>query len=202
MHGITYKRSGKGKRSNILNPQYRTQKRNSKIHGHNNIRVGQWFPSQLSALFHGAHGSSQGGIHGDQSTGAYSIVISGKYEDLDQDRGDTVYYSGSGSHENTDPRNIPDTTAGTQALSVSLSQQRDVRVLRAAARRSRYAPSHGYRYDGLYRVVAALTPLNSLGGMYEQFKLVRVEGQTSLDECRRAPSGPQVRDYEKINDYF
>jgi hypothetical protein len=51
-------------------------------------------------------------------------------------------------------------------------------------------------------VVAALTPLNSLGGMYEQFKLVRVEGQTSLDECRRAPSGPQVRDYEKINDYF
>jgi hypothetical protein len=200
MHGTALRISDRGTKTKVLNAKLR--KRSAKAFGHNGLQVGQWFPSQLVALFNGAHGSSQAGIYYGDGIGAYSIVISGTYEDLDQDRGDTIFYSGSGSHENSKPDSLPPRTAGTEALSISLSSGKAVRVLRSGAGKSRHAPSVGLRYDGLYRVVDALTPRNSLGGLYEQFKLVRIDGQTSLDECRRAPSGPQVRDYNKINDGF
>lgn len=201
MHGMALRISDRGGRSKILNTKLR--KRSADVFGHNKLQVGQWFPSQMVALFNGAHGHPQAGIYNNvDGTGAYSIVISGAYEDLDQDRGETVYYSGSGSHDNEDPKAIPPTTAGTRALSISLSSGKPVRVLRSYKGKSRFAPSVGLRYDGLYHVVDALTPRNTRGGLYEQFKLVRMEGQTSLEECRRAPSGPQVRDYHKINDGF
>jgi hypothetical protein len=200
MHGLAQRVSDKGTKTKVLSTRLR--KRNADVFGNNKLQVGQWFPSQLSALFNGAHGHSQAGIHYGSGTGAYSIVISGAYEDLDQDRGETIYYSGSGSHDNDLPNSLPPRTAGTEALSISLSNQKPVRVLRSGAGKSRFAPSVGLRYDGLYRVVDALTPLNSVGGLYEQFKLERIDGQTSLEECRRVPSGSQVRDYYKINDGF
>ncbi len=36
------------------------------------------------------------------------VILLNGYEDLDRDLGDTVFYSGSNSHENTDP-DIPGT---------------------------------------------------------------------------------------------
>lgn len=42
----------------------------------------------------GVHGSPRQGIHGDHERGAFSICLSGKYED-DDDRGDTMYVASS-----------------------------------------------------------------------------------------------------------
>lgn len=46
--------------------------------------------TRMVALFCGAHGATQGGIYGNRETGAYSVVISGEYDDLDQDYGNVL----------------------------------------------------------------------------------------------------------------
>lgn len=180
-----------------------TPKRDPRKHGHNGIAIGQWYAKQCIAFIRGAHGSLMAGIAGstDADTGgAWSIVISGKYDDLDTDHGDVVYYSGSGSHENDNPRAPAQSTHGTNALHASLGSRKPVRVLRAAQGRSRFAPACGIRYDGLYRVASLRTPLNSKGGMYEQFKLVRLENQGELPTNR--PTAREVYEFGKIKDGY
>ncbi|KXJ93874.1 PUA-like domain-containing protein [Microdochium bolleyi] len=204
MHGVI---TGRGKNNRIvrrLNPLL--QRKKTTVYGHNGIPVGAWFPLQLVALFNGAHGSAMGGIHGDTQLGAYSIVIANTYDDLDTDDGDMIYYSGSNSHKNTDPKRPAESTNGTQALKASFRTQNPVRVLRsggssAVAKRSRnsYLPEAGIRYDGLYRVVNMRTPKNRNGGMYEQFRLERLPEQPTLAEIREtSPTQQQLRDLREI----
>ncbi|KAJ2985114.1 hypothetical protein NUW58_g5710 [Xylaria curta] len=78
-------------------------RKSAKVYGHNDIALGTWYPYQINALFWGAHGARMGGIAGSVTTGAYSIVVSSTYEDLDTDNGDTLFYSGSNSHDNANP---------------------------------------------------------------------------------------------------
>lgn len=184
MHGIAYKKGEKKVR--VLDPRY--QKRDAAVFGHNKLRNGDWFAGHLPALFRGAHGTSMAGIAGSRETGAYSIVVSGLYDDLDQDHGNILFYSGSGSHNNTDPHAPAKSTSGTLALHKSLETQKPVRVLRSDSGKSKYAPTCGYRYDGLYRVESVNYPKNGKGGLYEQFKLVRLEGQSDIDIRRPTPT--------------
>ncbi|KAK3714839.1 hypothetical protein LTR37_007574 [Vermiconidia calcicola] len=200
MHGLALKKGHSGKRSYILDTRY--QKGDSNVYGDNGIDVGTWFPFQMTALFNGAHGSTTAGIAGSRDTGAYSIVVAGQYDDLDSDHGDYLYYSGSRSHDNTDPRQSAPSSGGTLALHASLRTGNPVRVLRSASGKSRYAPFYGLRYDGLYRVVSLQEPMNGKGGRYEQFRLERLDDQTSIDELRRTrPSQRERRDYEKIGEW-
>lgn len=53
--------------------------------GDNSLKPGDWFPYQMAALFNGAHGSAQSGVVGDDKYGAHSIVLSGKYKDVDDE---------------------------------------------------------------------------------------------------------------------
>lgn len=168
MHGVI---TGRGKNNRIvrrLNPIL--PKKKATIFGHNDIPVGSWWPLQLVALFNGAHGSAMGGICGDTQLGAYSIVIANTYDDLDTDDGEVVFYSGSNSHKNTNPRKPEDSSQGTQALKASLRRGTAVRVLRSGGSTkvknragNKYLPEAGIRYDGLYRVVSMTTPKNKKG---------------------------------------
>jgi len=131
-----------------------------------------------------------------------SIVLSGKYDDLDRDEGETIYYSGSRSHENTNPNHPGDSTTYTRALKRSMQTRKPVRVLRAASSKNPYAPSVGIRYDGLYEVVALSNPINPNGGMYERFKLVRQNGgQPSLGSFT-SPTSQQSHDYSHVKDGY
>ena len=197
MHGALRVRNGS--RTNTQRDE-RYNKRIANVFGHNKIEVGTWFAFQLIALFKGAHGSSQAGIYGNETTGAYSVVVSGQYDDLDHDYGDKLYYSGSGSHENTDPKNPAKSTHGTNALHTSIYTQKPVRVLRSYTGKSKWAPTVGYRYDGLYKVTEVNYPENAKGGMFEQFKLVRCEDQAPINTSR--PSSIEVRDYDEIKRQF
>ncbi|KAK4622457.1 E3 ubiquitin-protein ligase ORTHRUS 1 [Fulvia fulva] len=202
LHGLALKRSDERKVL-IMYPEYADQQRPAKVFGHNDITVRRWFPKQLCAVFHGAHGQHQAGIHGDPNKGAYLVVVSGQYDDLDQDRGDVLFYSGSGSHANTNPRQTPTPTNGTKALHASLASEQPVRVLRSHSGQSRYAPSKGLRYDGLYRVTAVRNPTNIHGGLYEQFKLERISQeeddlQIPLERCKARPNGQDLSDYDRI----
>ncbi|KAI7501855.1 hypothetical protein KC367_g2554 [Hortaea werneckii] len=166
MHGVAPKYGQGGRKTYVLDPRY--EKRDSRVIGSNNIKVGKWFPRQLVALFHGAHGHQQAGICGDEKSGAFSIVVSGQYELLDTDRGTYLYYSGSGSVDNTDPRQPAPSTTGTMALHTSLGNGNPL-------------------------------PYQLQGGMYEQFKLERNDGQTDINMLIYSPSPVEIGQYQQIN---
>lgn len=201
MHGIAVHKHD-GKKNNLLDPRYEHRKRDARNYGHNGLTVGQWFPIQLVALFNGAHGSAQGGIHGDKANGAFSILVGGKYDLLDTDNGNTLFYSGTGSCDNRDPDNPVPSTQGTLALHASMRTRTPVRVMRAAGSSSSFAPSLGLRYDGLYIVEEVILSENTKGGKYEKFKLVREPNQRHLNELVTIPSIRQQNDYARIKDYF
>ncbi|KAI0458530.1 hypothetical protein F5B21DRAFT_512030 [Xylaria acuta] len=201
MYGIIVDTSGKRK-------DYRLRadipRKSAKVYGHNDIALGTWYPFQINAIFWGAHGARMAGIAGSVTSGAWSIVVAGTYEDLDTDNGDTLYYSGSNSHNNTDPQRAAPASQGTKALHASIETQNPVRVLRSGGafgtrNQNPYLPSCGLRYDGLYRVVHFQQRLNRNGGLYDQFKLARLPGQTPLDELRgRSPTAEQVFAHGKL----
>ena len=201
MHGLARVVRQNGRTSMVLDQRY--PKKTSNVYGHNNLEPGRWFPFQLAALFNGAHGSRQAGIHGDHQHGAYSIVISSKYHHLDRDAGTTIFYSGAGSDENTDPDRV---NPGKQdaTLVASIRSRQPVRVLRASNKTNHYAPSVGIRYDGLYQVVRQEQPRkNTKGGLYRRLVLERLPDQPDLqDIISAAPDPQQRRQFEKIGEGF
>lgn len=169
MHGVLFVRGNREQTVYRLNP--RIQHKSARSFGHNGIPVGSWWPLQIVALHNGAHGARVAGIAGNSHVGAYSIVVSALYNELDKDEGDILYYSGSNSHDHDDPTSSPKATNCTKTLAASLAPpRRAVRVLRSGGssgsttkNRSDYAPSVGLRYDGLYEVVERLQAINSKG---------------------------------------
>ncbi|KAK7751150.1 hypothetical protein SLS62_006980 [Diatrype stigma] len=169
MYGVLRTRGARGGIVWIVDP--RVPKINAKVYGHNGIAPGTWYALQIVALARGAHGAKMAGIAGHTTLGAYSIVVSSSYADLDRDHGDTLFYSGSNSHKNDDPTRPAPSRPGTNALKASRRTGNPVRVLRAAGAgagahagsRNKWAPDRGIRYDGLYRVVRMLTPTNNNG---------------------------------------
>lgn len=180
MRGILIKADSK-RRSYQIREDY--PKRDPNIIGTNGLLVGDWWPFQMCALRDGAHGSLMSGIAGTMKSCAYSIVISGKYADLDIDRGDVILYSDSKAKENTNPKR-PSVSGSTEAMRRSHRLRKPLRVLRSAGVDSKWAPSVGLRYDGLYLVTDIETRHNSLGGAYYRFKLEREQGQQPIDRYR------------------
>lgn len=189
MHGILWHRTNR-RVSYSLDP--RAPRPSAKRYGHNGIRVGAWWPSQLCALRDGAHGHAQAGIAGSSDgEGAYSVVIagSGAYRALDRDFGDTVHYSGVVGA-------VGAGSVGTRALRRNLESGRPVRVLRSSAGEWRGRPSVGVRYDGLYRVVEETVVRGEGEERYARFLLEREAGQAGIERGR--PNGRERRDFERV----
>ncbi|ROW11423.1 hypothetical protein VMCG_01249 [Cytospora schulzeri] len=193
MNGVTISKKN-GKKSWVVNSKARFNARGE-------LSPGTWYPYQIVAKAHGTHGHNQCGISGNMRRGATSIVLSGAYREVDDDRGDIIYYSNPGSRDNKDPENLSK-SIGRRYLDRSLLSGRPVRVLRAA-KCSAYAPAVGIRYDGLYVVKARESPFrhNAEGGAYTRYVLERVPGQESLkDICERSPTAREMRHYKKIRE--
>ncbi|KAM6490769.1 PUA-like domain containing protein [Amanita muscaria] len=131
------------------------------------------------------------GIAGSQD-GAYSIVLSGGYVD-DSDDGDFISYTGAGGTEGRDDsfggdrsHRIDQTFSHphNRALKKSAEMGKPVRVIRGAALKSKYAPSFGYRYDGLYNVIRTYETKGKEGHIVCKFELKRQEGQPPLPTRR------------------
>uniref|UniRef100_A0A8D8VVT0 RING-type E3 ubiquitin transferase n=1 Tax=Cacopsylla melanoneura TaxID=428564 RepID=A0A8D8VVT0_9HEMI len=139
------------------------------------IEVGQTFLYRVQASEAGVHRPHVSGIHGREDVGAFSLVLSGGYED-DVDDGDSFLYTGSGGRDLSGNRrtnvqssdqtltrmnkalakncNAPlDDEKGNEA--VNWKKGKPVRVMRNAnaAKHSKYAPKEGNRYDGIYKIV-------------------------------------------------
>lgn len=68
----------------------------------------------------GVHRPPVGGIHGREKEGAYSIVLSGGYED-DLDEGDSFYYTGSGGRDLTGNKRTADQSCDQTLTRMNLS---------------------------------------------------------------------------------
>src|SRR5690349_23692591 len=114
---------------------------------------GSWFESRLELSRAGVHRQSQAGITGSPAHGAESIVLSGGYED-DQDEGTLVIYTGHGGRDTETRQQVSDQllTDGNLVLAYSCTHGLPVRLIRGASHQSPYSPPAGYSYDGLYRV--------------------------------------------------
>ncbi|TFY69774.1 hypothetical protein EVJ58_g230 [Rhodofomes roseus] len=104
------------------------------------IKIGTWWQTREECSTDAVHAPWVGGISGG-ADGAYSIALSGGYED-DVDLGEVFSHQ---SFENVK----------NKALKISCETKKPVRVIRGYKLKSMYAPAEGYRYDGLYTIEKA-----------------------------------------------
>jgi len=161
-------------------------KRPADVFGHNGLRVGAWWPLQICAVRDGAHGAVMGGIYGKRDKGAYSIVVAGGSGYDDRDLGDVLWYSGSGR-----PGADQTLTHVNRAMLRSIETKKPVRVLRRSRSDSRFAPSAGLRYDGLYKVTASRLDRGRDGFQVYRFKLERLPNQADIR--REVPTAEELR---------
>ncbi|XP_011151533.1 E3 ubiquitin-protein ligase UHRF1 isoform X2 [Harpegnathos saltator] len=139
------------------------------------VEVGTCWMFRVQVSESGVHRPHIAGIHGRETDCAYSLVLSGGYED-DIDNGDDFIYTGSGGRDlsgnkRTAGQSCDQTlTRMNKALAINCNAKLNategataqnwkkgipVRVVRnfKLAKYSKYAPREGNRYDGIYKVV-------------------------------------------------
>ncbi|PWN19943.1 hypothetical protein BCV69DRAFT_283472 [Microstroma glucosiphilum] len=162
------------------------------------IPPGSWYPTRMACSTSSLHAPTVAGISGDSSRGAYSLCLSGGYED-DEDLGCSVTFTGSGGRDlrgtpakrknlRTAPQSAHQNFQNplNAALKRSVQTQRPVRVLRGFKGRKPYAPPEGYLYSGLYVVERCWTERGQSGWDVCRFALRRLEGQGELPTFRSA----------------
>ncbi|KAG0708893.1 PUA-like domain-containing protein [Suillus ampliporus] len=166
------------------------------MYGHiPDVEVGTWWATREDCSNASVHGPWVSGI-APGPDGAYSIALSGGYDD-DVDEGYAFTFTGSGGRDlrgtKTAPKNLRTAPQSSDqsfedrnnaALQRSVDTRKPVRVIRGFKGRdkSKYAPSEGYRYDGLYLVKKAWIEkgLNKGGFLVCKFAFVRLPGQADI----------------------
>ncbi|EIW69937.1 hypothetical protein TREMEDRAFT_30208 [Tremella mesenterica DSM 1558] len=147
----------------------------------------------MEASTDAVHAPTVAGISGNATVGAYSVALSGGYPD-DVDLGEAFTYTGSGGRDlkgtKQNPKNLrtaPQTSDQTfenslnAALKRSAETKKPVRVIRGFKLQSPYAPTEGYRYDGLYTVEKAWMGTGLTNGLLVcRYAFKRVRGQDPL----------------------
>ncbi len=140
------------------------------------IEVGMSWLYRYQAGEEGVHRPIVTGIHGRTNEGAFSIALSGGYED-DVDNGEEFFYTGSGGRDLSGNKRQAHQSFHQELKKYNLALAKNcharvneddgadagdkwrggkpVRVLRTSKllKHSKYAPAEGCRYDGLYKVV-------------------------------------------------
>ncbi|PPQ65052.1 hypothetical protein CVT26_015748 [Gymnopilus dilepis] len=133
----------------------------------------------------GVHKPLQAGIWGSAKEGAYSIVVSGGYED-DKDEGDRITYTGAGGRDSSaSGKQVSDQKReyrDNAALFTSYITGKHIRVIRGASDDPAdiWAPFKGLRYDGLYKVTSARETTGKSGHSICEFVLERLPDQKPL----------------------
>lgn len=154
--------------------------------------IGAIFANRAELAKSGIHTPLQAGISGSGATGAASIVLSGGYED-DEDADDTIVYTGQGGRDQNSGRQTTDQVLirGNLALARSRDTGVPVRVVRGHTLHSDYAPTEGYRYDGLYRVVDYWAEQGKSGFLVYRYRLRKCYsgGEVESDENESGTAG-------------
>jgi len=118
------------------------------------IVEGQVFRDRKALASAGIHRPLQAGIDGNGKEGSSSIVLNGGYVD-DEDLGEVIIYTGHGGNDPNTKRQVADQSwdaSGNKGLLISEMHGLPVRISRGPNHKSKYSPSSGYRYGGLYQV--------------------------------------------------
>ncbi|KAL0949553.1 hypothetical protein HGRIS_009602 [Hohenbuehelia grisea] len=166
-----------------------------KTHGHiPGVPIGSTWKNREDCSKAGVHSPLRGGIAGNKNDGAFSVVLSGGYED-DEDNGEDILYTGQGGKDYSGDKmeqmqgkskwdggmcSDQEWTRGNLALKISWQTGKPVRVIRGSSSKSKYAPASGYRYDGLYRVVQASRETGKEGFQVCRFAFKRLPNQGPL----------------------
>lgn len=191
LRGIETRKSLKDGRISRAEDRRFRFKREANKQGHNGLQIGQWWPLRLAMLRDGAHGSAEGGIAGNEYLGAVSCVIGGgasreiDHDYPDVDMGDRVLYC-STVHGNGLM------TKHTKLMLRAYHNSNPVRLFRGAKLRSKYAPSTGIRYDGLYKI-------QSFEELDKKTKLYRFTMQREPGQCPIRYKGLEVRPTKSEN---
>ncbi|THV02585.1 SRA-YDG [Dendrothele bispora CBS 962.96] len=162
--------------------EYAASGRIGKVDG---VVVGQLFRTRQQLSDYQVHRQTRAGIHGNPKEGAFAIVLSDKYED-DVDQGNLICYTGTGGKKDVNDDHAPQVEDQSfshpmnASLLKSMETGKPVRVVRGMSKYSKYAPSKGYRYDGLYKVVKASAKKGQSGYMICSFELERLPDQPSI----------------------
>ncbi|KAF8203627.1 PUA-like domain-containing protein [Pholiota molesta] len=178
------------------------------------IEIGTWWETRAGCSADSIHAPWVGGISGG-SKGAHSVVISGGYDD-DVDLGYAFTYTGSGGRDlkgtKANPKNLrtgPQSSDQTfennfnRMLKKSCETKKPIRVVRGYKLQSPYAPSEGYRYDGLYTVENAWAEkgLNPQGYLVCKFAFKRLPNQPPLPIRVAEGDSEEAHDDDEITEH-
>ena len=147
------------------------------------VEIGDTFANRDEVKAAGLHhhgGTGGAGISYCTNSGlAETIVLNGGYED-DEDHGSWMYYTGQGGNENGKQVKDQVFKRGNRALYNSHDAHEPVRIIRGYKLDSKWKPSSGYRYDGLYYVTRAWQTRGVSNHLIYHFELQGVPGEFSL----------------------
>lgn len=151
------------------------------------VHIGSWWAMRQEASLAGVHAPWVAGISGSATEGAYSVALSGGYED-DIDEGFRFTFTGEGGRElrKDNLRTAPQSknqvlSRGNASLVKSYETRKPVRVIRGFKGDKQWAPNSGYRYDGLYTVAKWWVDVGLAGYKVYKFAFKRVDGQEPID---------------------
>ena len=154
------------------------------------VQIGQMFESRRNLHDAGVHRGLQQGI----GAAGESIVLAGGYVD-DIDENAIITYTGEGGRDPNTGRQIADQTLtrGNLALMKNYQEGNPIRVCRGYTLDSPYAPSTGYRYDGLYRIENCFLETGIDGFKVWRYRLVRISESEIIhpDQVPTVPAGRQ-----------
>lgn len=169
-------RQGQAKPDMVANKDLRATLTPEGVYGHiKGIPVGQTFANKGELAILGLHGNINSGIHSKGKVPAFSVVLSGGYEDKDE--GDYVEYCGMGGRDSHGHFVKDQTwTAGNYALKLNAEQGVPVRLFR------RKRKELALTYDGLYKVGDPEHKLAKHGWHECRFTLTGVPGHYRVGE--------------------
>jgi putative restriction endonuclease len=143
------------------------------------ILAGQIFSSRKEVAVAGVHAPLMSSIWGAKE-GAYSIVLSGGYED-DIDDLNYILYTGQGGQDAPGGKQVADQefTKGNRGLQLSCQYGLPVRVVRG--HQIFNGPENGYRYDGLYYVESFERIIGKRGFYICRFHLISENSINQLE---------------------
>ncbi|RBO83400.1 YDG/SRA domain-containing protein [Marinomonas aquiplantarum] len=149
--------------------------------------VGQIFKDRAALAKAGIHKPIQAGISGSGKEGADSIVLSGGYED-DQDDGDVIIYTGAGGRDENTGKQIADQQLITTNLALARSHLEGlpVRVSRSNKHKDPKSTAKGYEYAGLYKVDDYWREKGRSGFYVWRYRLIACDEQPT----KETPSEP------------
>lgn len=153
------------------------------------IVEGQWFKGRQEMMSTSFHRKWGAGIDGNSREGTAAIVLSGGYED-DEDNGDEIIYTGAGGNDPNTKKQVRDQKWEKEnaGLLKSMDEGLPVRVIRGFSHKSPYSPKNGYTYAGLYSVVDAWEEEGKSGFTICRFRLE----YTGMNQDRKTPEETEL----------